>query len=1442
MKKFLPLTRIILIGFLFSFFYIEVKAQANVVPDIVELAVLKNLYDSLAGSGWINKTNWPTSWPATATSDQFKTWFGVTVVNGDITQLSFFGNNLTGKMPRSIGNLAALTNLLCYNNKISGALPTTLNQLIKLTSLEMGATLISGSIPDLSATNLNYLGLSGDNQLAAGPIPTWIYMKTSLTTLALNGTNRTGTLSDQIGNLVNLTNLNVATNSFTSTLPSTLFNLTKLIYLTLGANQFTGEIPTVISKLTNLKYLSINSNQFSGSIPIQLVQLPQLIQFVAYGNKFTGAIPQFNQPTLTVLVLSSNLFTGSIPNLSNLINLNQLDLSTNTGLTPGAIPDWIGSLKFLSSLYLHSTNRTGSIPASLGELSNLIYLYIHFNQLTGNLPSSLGNLTKLKYFYASGNQLTGSIPSTFANLTQLSLFYANGNLLSGPIPSFIGNWTNLSLLNLQTNKFTGELPTEIGNCKLLSYCVLTGNGFTKIPASVLTLPVLGSFQFIDNEVTSIPDFTQQVNKANLQIVMQNNRLDFSQLEPFVTGGIKSVAVVPQKIIIDVAEVNIPKGSQFVLTARPTGLNSTVIWEKQNTNATWTTLTNDQDAVARTYTRTSPLPSDEGVYRWRMTNTLFPSAGLSSGPIKVMLTDAIDNTPVDRLYNGLIASMRWRTDKAYQVTGEEFNGMYLYSYDEKYQIKDARWATPNNTLNNYSMEGNRYRTGGMTYDPNGNILSLKRYTNTGGYLHALTYRYHTNKNRLLDVDGYTSSSNKAAHGFKYNAIGQMINEDKLEAAADQYVEYDVTGKVRFVFSDSTKAIGTKKVEYLYDDRGFRLAKKTFKPGVTPETLDRTTWYIRDASGTILSIYEQDNAGGGALTQTEIPMYGSGKLGTVYPKQDGSAIYEITDHLGNARALLRENLSIYTATMEDNGLADITNPAVQEFTYFDKIPETVVTDSRMNHTLPLPAVASPNKASYLHWISGITGMDAKDKAVGPSIVLRVTSGDAVDMETWVRYEKKVSYTRNITTLMLAQFLGAGFAYAPGFDGATAAQTGQTFSTALTTGGFMGDGGDGTKPFAYLNYIVLDQNMQRITSSYMRVPTDAGFIAGEEGLPNLHKRVGITQPLKIAQNGFIYIWVSNESENTKVWFDDLKITHTSSLVTQATDYGVWGDVLREQKSDASKYRFGYQGQYAEKDEETGWNHFELREYDPVIGRWTAKDPYAQYWSPYLAMGNNPVSSSDPDGGCVGGDCPPTILDEVVVTAPQWTLADEHAYQLSLLGNNVIQFWNSLDFVLEGGANVDIGIRAKIHGTVWGLSANADINVVNLNLLQGKGNLADPLNADSWSGRYAGKDGDQLVSNGINANISVPLGGKNKISVGAYAEQSQRVHNGRSEDYESSAGINALVPVVQKNNKNNFPGRRPEGFIKVGKKKDFYGIDIGAGAQFILGADVNLKIGFNR
>ena len=79
---------------------------------------------------------------------------------------------------------------------------------------------------------------------------------------------------------------------------------------------------------------------------------------------------------------------------------------------------------------------------------------------------------------------------------------------------------------------------------------------------------------------------------------------------------------------------------------------------------------------------------------------------------------------------------------------------------------------------------------------------------------------------------------------------------------------------------------------------------------------------------------------------------------------------------------------------------------------------------------------------------------------------------------------------------------------------------------------------------------------------------------------------------------------------------------------------------------YRYGYQGQYAEKDPETNWNAFELRMYDSRIARWLTIDPADEYWSPYAAMGNNPLSITDPTGGEGCDDCPDSkTLSEIII-----------------------------------------------------------------------------------------------------------------------------------------------------------------------------------------------------
>ncbi|MCF3107875.1 RHS repeat-associated core domain-containing protein [Niabella sp. CC-SYL272] len=104
-------------------------------------------------------------------------------------------------------------------------------------------------------------------------------------------------------------------------------------------------------------------------------------------------------------------------------------------------------------------------------------------------------------------------------------------------------------------------------------------------------------------------------------------------------------------------------------------------------------------------------------------------------------------------------------------------------------------------------------------------------------------------------------------------------------------------------------------------------------------------------------------------------------------------------------------------------------------------------------------------------------------------------------------------------------------------------------------------------------------------------------------------------------------------------------------STDYVVFRDyypfgmeIGGRSYTDADGYRYGYQGQYAEKDPETGWNAFELRMYDSRVGRWLSIDPAGEFYSPYVAMGNDPANGVDPTGGFTD-DPPAKELDNVTI-----------------------------------------------------------------------------------------------------------------------------------------------------------------------------------------------------
>jgi len=294
--------------------------------------------------------------------------------------------------------------------------------------------------------------------------------------------------------------------------------------------------------------------------------------------------------------------------------------------------------------------------------------------------------------------------------------------------------------------------------------------------------------------------------------------------------------------------------------------------------------------------------------------------------------APNNTDFRSLYNGNIAGMSVNL----AALGRASAGVnaeplfYKYRYDQLNRLVSMRaYKGFNNTSNAWTpVLLDDYREE-VRYDPNGNILNYIRngspeVPDSAKLMDSLTYKYWANTNQLkqvLDEVGYSGNygadidNQTETENYVYDAIGNLV-QDKSENLT---VAWNVYGKIKSI----TKASGT--IYYTYDATGNRISK----------TYDgKTTVYVRDASGNVMSIYEKEGAG--ALVQAELHLYGSSRLGlsgiqTVAPETGislaagydpaklitftrGEKIFELSNHLGNVLVTINDKK---LATDDGNG---------------------------------------------------------------------------------------------------------------------------------------------------------------------------------------------------------------------------------------------------------------------------------------------------------------------------------------------------------------------------------------------------------------------------------------------------------------------------------------------------------------------------------------------
>lgn len=494
---------------------------------------------------------------------------------------------------------------------------------------------------------------SDDSGWLSGPLDTWVGITVDadrrVTKIELPNNNLRGRLPHHLDVLDKVRDLNLASNELGGVIPSDIVGMTGMQSLRLEQNNIYGEIPSGLDAMQDLQVLYLYDNQLSGTIPGDLANLPILTQFALSSNQLTGEVPAWlgDMETLFEIYLHRNQLTGEIPpELGNLTNLTALSLSHNQ-LT-GEIPPEIGDLSNLVTLYLNDNQLTGQIPPELGNLDQAVTFYINANELSGPIPPELGNLSSLNTLALLDNQLTGTIPPELGDLSNLTQLFLHTNQLTGPIPleifgltklidlglaenqltgpipPEIGNLTDLLILHLAENQFTGQVPPEVGNLtKLFRFLVYDNSLSGTLPDEITNLTLLEEFRIHRNAFDHVPELPLAATGDNGWIF--GNRLTFEDIEPNV-GKFTTYRYSPQADLGDSLTIDAVVGSDVQMDVVCGGSANVYAWLKDDVVIGGET--------SPTLLLTAVQPSDDGVYKAAVTNTIATELTIWRAPVTV----------------------------------------------------------------------------------------------------------------------------------------------------------------------------------------------------------------------------------------------------------------------------------------------------------------------------------------------------------------------------------------------------------------------------------------------------------------------------------------------------------------------------------------------------------------------------------------------------------------------------------------------------------------------------------------------------------------------------------------------------------------------------------------------------------------------------------------
>ena len=551
------------------------------------------------------------------------------------------------------------------------------------------------------------------------------------------------------------------------------------------------------------------------------------------------------------------------------------------------------------------------------------------------------------------------------------------------------------------------------------------------------------------------------------------------------------------------------------------------------------------------------------------------------------------------YNGNIAGVIWKS------RGDGVYRQYNFGYDKLNRLMKAGFIQKNednswnNSIVDYSIKMGDGSSAASAYDENGNIKQMQQWglkLSGSSQIDNLSYNYGSTglTNKLLKVTdsnndpdtklGDFKDGSNADDDYSYDVNGNLILDKNKNISSISYNHLNLPGQITVT--------GKGDITYTYDAAGNKLKKVTVDNTVTPSATT-TTLYL-----------------GGAVYENDELQFTGHEEGRVRPVRDGSNNitsfaydYYIKDHLGNIRMVLtdEQQTNMYpAATMEEA-------TAATEETFYGNLPETRVST---------PSDYPPDSPTGNERVAKVTGTIWGGYKIGPSIALKVMAGDRfnVQVNSWYKMTKgqTVPPPTGIITELLAALNNAIGAVAG--NKATALELNSSNVLSLGVNTFITNqagGSSSTRPRAYLNWILFDEQFNLVNSSsgFEQVPEESYFNNGS--FPNNNTKLHVFNNMSVSKNGFLYIYVSNETPNIDVFFDNLQVTHLRGAILETNNFYQYGLIQSGISSKAAgaleNKEKTFQGQRFDDDLGVDVYSFKYRNEDRQTGRFWQIDPLA-------------------------------------------------------------------------------------------------------------------------------------------------------------------------------------------------------------------------------------------